>query len=759
MFKIIEKNIAKSMRVAVKAGLLVMGMLLVTAANVLAQQQGRIIGTVVEARSGEALQGITVVAVGTLYATVTDAEGQFVLGPMPAGLYTVAVNALGFRAERQDVDLAAEAEEQLAFRLRLPEVEVEEIDAAALRRALQPMDAVPHVGERNVQDTSELVRTVPGADAARHGALDVEPIVRGLRGHQVGIYVEGIRFLAGNPYGFDTPLSAFDPQAVATIEVVKGPYALTWGAGMLSAIRMTMPEAVAPGTRLRSAFQAGYTTRLSAFNASGALAGASGKASYRVHGAYWTGDDYNDGSGQSVPADFKAVSVRGHGTYRFRTSSRFVVQAGYQDRRDMDATGYILPQGDSEAADFSARFQTAWAAGPVRAFEASLSWNQRKQTLERHEGVLDQPEGQLLAVVTEQQSVGGRLAAQFVPIKGWRLEVGSDAYSVDHDAGRLEQVGEGGALGRPVAVLSDARITTAGFFTEGSRDFGRFEAQGAVRVDVVEAQAAGAAEGTEAHLSGALALTTALSSAVQVSVGLGSVVRAADAYERYAVAGPFRQAASFIEVTGTPDLVPERSTQADLWVHASRAQLDVQVNAFVRSLSDHITIAPTVAVVAVPGASPVAARFINSKATFYGGELLATYALLGEFATMTAGGSYLWGQNDKLDEPAVGVTPLSIFAGGRLSAPGNFFFLEGLLRRVFKQTRVASSLGEIPTEGYFTADMRFGVSLPRSASLLLGVDNLFGKTYAHHVNAVQPATALRIAEPGRVFYVRVRWGG
>ena len=85
-------------------------LLLLAAGAVQAQEPGRIAGTVAEARRGQPLGGVTVVVVGTLYAAVTDAEGQFMLGPMPPGAYAVEVNALGFQVERRDVNVAAGAE-------------------------------------------------------------------------------------------------------------------------------------------------------------------------------------------------------------------------------------------------------------------------------------------------------------------------------------------------------------------------------------------------------------------------------------------------------------------------------------------------------------------------------------------------------------------------------------------------------------------------------------------------------------------------
>ncbi len=258
---------------------------------------------------------------------------------------------------------------------------------------------------------------------------------------------------------------------------------------------------------------------------------------------------------------------------------------------------------------------------------------------------------------------------------------------------------------------------------------------------------AGPLDATETNISGAVALSTDLSSVWQVSVGVGSVVRTADPYERYADRVPLRRAVAY----GNPALEPERSTQADLWLRAAYPRLDVRLNAFVRRLSDYITMAPRT------DATPDVLSYVNGTATFYGVEASVRYALIGRFVSMHVGGSYLWGRHEMPDEPVFGVAPASVEVGWRADAPGNIFFMEAVLRKVFEQQRVAASLGETPTDGYLTADLHLGLSLPNALTLWLGLDNLTNAAYANHLNPLQPLTQERIAEPGRRFYLRLRY--
>ena len=752
------------MHVPWAARLLGVVLLVLIVEGVQAQSAGRIVGSVAAARGGEGLPGVNVVVIGTLHAAVTDAQGRFVIEPVPPDTYVVAVQALGYQPEQQEVELGAGGEAVLTFRLRVLDVEVEQFEEAVVQQVAQPAGGLDEarLQEAHLRMTGALLRSLPGNDAAHRGPLDAMPVVRGLWGNQVGVYADGVRFLAGSPYGLGSPLSLFDPAAVSAIEVVKGPYALTWGGGFLGAIRVVPPAAVAPDTRRHGAIQAGYTSRLDAFETAGSLAGATGKLSYRGDGTFRTGGAYHDGRGRDVPYGFQTVAVRGQAAYRFTPSTRLVAHAGYREGWDVDAPIYGGFVAQTDAADASVRFQTAWALGILRGLEGAVSWNRRVQTLNSNATDAESLSRNLEATQTQ---LGGRLTAQLAPAEGWTAEVGGDVYSDLHDVS-LQRGGE--ALS---PILRNARVTNLGFFARGTRLFGRGEATGTLRVDVAPARASAsedflnrsgvqqtALRRTETGISGAAAVAVDLSSLWRFSVGLGSVVRTADAYERFADGAPFRRAAPVVAVLGTPNLSSERSTQADAWLRAVYPALTLQLGAFVRRLNAYITLArATNGSVAADTLGAATFRYVNDDATFYGLEGEMTYALFGEFVTLHAAGHYLWGHNDTQDEPVYGIAPASVQLGGRLAAPANLFFLEGVLRGTFKQTRVAEARGEIPTDGYVTADLHLGVSLPRSATLLMGLDNLTDTAYAHHLNPVRLDTGQRLTEPGRTFFIRVRY--
>ena len=183
--------------------------------------------------------------------------------------------------------------------------------------------------------------------------------------------------------------------------------------------------------------------------------------------------------------------------------------------------------------------------------------------------------------------------------------------------------------------------------------------------------------------------------------------------------------------------------------------MSLNLNAFARRMDDYITLTPTDVPPLLPLSPPTVFRYVNGEATFFGFEASASFALT-EQLSLGLGGSYLRGKDETLDEPALGVTPPSVNASLRYDAPGGRFFAEGTTHLVARQTRVAVTRGEQPTDGYVTADVRVGLSLVRNVSVLFGVNNLFDEMYVNHLNAANPFTGVRLPEPGRVLFANVR---
>ncbi len=762
-------------------------------APVVAQQTGTVAGRVLEAEGRAPLPGANVTLRGTALGAATDAEGRFAIGEVPAGAYVLEASAVGYETARRDVRVTAGEALDVTLYLGAADVRLRGVEVTAFRPDLQPEAGVEaqQIRELDPIDTGELLRTLPGMGAARRGALGFDPNVRGLVETEVGTYIDGVRTFPAGPLRMDTPLSHLDPGSVERVEVVKGPYALTWGAGNMSAIRVETRAENPPPASLAGTLRGGYRTNTGGREIGASAAGTPARFSYSLHSAYREGDDYEAGDGQAVPSGYGSGSVRGRLGYAVAPGGRVYVSGGYQSQDDIDYPGRLLNANFFRTGTGTVSYEMERSAGLLRGLDVQAyalqtlheMTNRGKPTFEAGQFPNGNPRPPLrIFVEAELQNYGGRIAADLAPTEALRLKLGGDVYSAFRNATRpLTAITPMGEVTPPFydsdVVWPGVTITDAGLFANAERSLGPVRASATARLDLVRASAdeervsdaflenAGAQrsglDASESNLSGAATLSVPLSERWSASIGAGTVVRTADALERYADRFPASKAQTSAEFVGNPNLDPERSTQADLWLEGRYARFSVSLSGFARQMTDYITLAPTDAAPLLPLSPPTVFRYVNGEATFYGAEARAAYAPL-RALTLHLGASYLWGQDERLDEPALGVMPPSADLGARVEPFGSAAFaetlyLEGTLHLVAEQTRVAAARGETPTDGYATADLRLGYSPTGRVLLRAGVENLTDADFSNHLNAKNPFTSTPLPEPGRVFFVNVSY--
>lgn len=740
-----------------------------------AQDTGTISGRVLEAPSDQPIEDVNVVIVGSIFGGVTDAEGHFTIDQVPPDTYTLQVSTLGYRTARQSVAVEAGATVEVTFRL----TPVQEQDATPAQTASYPRVQVEERQIRRIDapDPGMILRALPGVGAVRRGPLGLDPNVRGLVASEVGVYINGQRSFPGGPLRMDSPLSHVDPSAIEHVEVVKGPYALTEGLSMSGVRVETRGAEVGAGTG--GYLQSGFRGNGQAVETAGALTGSLFGAAYRVHGAYRTGEDYEAGNDESVPAQYKSGAVRGRIVYPVGPSSKLIIDGDYQDQRDISYPGLPLDAEFFEAGTGAVRYQFSRERGLLRGLSVQVYGAQILHGMNNDEKpsveIPSVPLNIDVDVQAELQNIGGRVATQLVPRGRWRVKLGSDVYHTYHSATRTVQGSGLPDSGTPPTGISDqvwpgVTLTDIGFYTNGERAFGPLTVSATARLDLTWADADRISpaflmdvgvtrddiDASGAHLSGALGLTIPLSPQWTFTLTGGTAVRTADALERYSSRFPSSRAPLSAEVQGNPALKPERSFQGDLELKGSYERFNLELNAFARHMNDYIMLTPTPLNRVLPTSPDVVFRYVNGEATFWGAEVAGRY-VLNPLITLSGQGNYLWGKNEQINEPALGIEPLSAALGIRLEAPFNQdIFLESTLHLVAEQNRVATARGEIPTDGYTTADLRLGFTPTSRATLTLGIENLTDAAYADPLNARRPFIAQPVLEPGRTFSANLR---
>ena len=760
------------------------------ASPVNAQSTGAITGTVTDAATQDALPGVNIVLRGTELGAATGADGRFRLRNVPAGSQTLVVRFIGYRTAERDVTVGPGETVRVNVALQPSPIGLQGVQVTALRPDLQPTGQLDQarIQGADVADAGGLMRDLPGVEAARRGALGYDPNVRGLTETEVGVYVDGMRTFPAGPLRMDSPLSHIDPSSIASVEVVKGPYALTWGPGNMSAIRVEQQGDNPPATPLTGTLHTGYDTNLQAVETTGSAMGRQGRWSYAASGAYRTGSDYDTGNDATVPASYTSGDARGQVGVQLTPSSKLSVSGRYQNQTDIDYPGRLLNASFFRTGMGQIQYAYERDSGTLRGVDVRAHAqqtlhemsNEGKPTFEAGTFPNGNPRPPLrIGVNAEIQNVGGRAAAELALGSAWSVEVGGDVLHTVRDATRPFRVVVNGMEMVPPFYTSDrvwpgVTITQEGGFLNASRRVGVVRVSATGRLDLVQSDADDPSEvflqnanamerdlnRSHAMWSGAFTTSVPLSSAWTVSAGAGTVARPPDALELYSDRIPASKAQTSAEFQGNPFLDPERSTQLDLWVEGQTSQWTVRVSGFARRLDDYITLESTDIDPLLPLSPSTVYRYVNGEATFYGAEAQASVTPIDPL-TLRASSSYLWGRDETIGEPALGVSPASATLGARWTLPVasariTRWYLDGAVEWVAEQDRVATARGETPTDGYTTVDLTTGVRLLRRVSLEAGVENLFDVAYTDHLNAKNPFTGTRVFEPGRVVTMNLR---
>ncbi|MBL0046938.1 MAG: carboxypeptidase-like regulatory domain-containing protein [Bacteroidetes bacterium] len=95
-------------------------------------QSGKIAGQLIDKKTGETIIGGVVRVDGTQFASVTDIEGRFSISGIPAGIYSVTVNFIGYKGQQLlNVKVAENATTQLDFPMSEDLKDLKEVEVVA----------------------------------------------------------------------------------------------------------------------------------------------------------------------------------------------------------------------------------------------------------------------------------------------------------------------------------------------------------------------------------------------------------------------------------------------------------------------------------------------------------------------------------------------------------------------------------------------------------------------------------------------------
>ena len=763
-----------------------------------AQDGGPVTGRVTDAQS-LALPGVAVVlrtrGAGFVASATTDRSGAFEIPDVAAGEYVLAAMLLGFATREQPIavgaggaDAAISLEvgafsQQVTVSALMPEVATELVITA------------DEIERRVAQDLAQSLRDHAGVTALRRGAINLDPSVRGLYAEQIGIFVDGTRTFAAGPARMDSGLSHVSPHALQSLHVVRGPYALTWGAGTLSAIRADTFKPAFSGGAFEIGGRAGYNygSNGDANDAIASLHGSSDRVRFTFQHNARTGNDYTDGDGATVQGDYESFDTRWSLGGRMHDRTLLEYTGGYQKQNDIDYPGRILDATLFETQSHALDISHVRPSGLVSEIAGQVYLNAKSHVMnnDNKPTAVRNPQRTPpfpidVYLPASSDTLGGRFHAV--------LETGPLSYKLGFDAYRLQQNATQTITDRDTGqihhnmhpVWPDAEMTNIGGYAQVVYAHGRNSFGGTVRIDREQARVGGvtqffadnavpdyglhaghgASHGATMLLAGdqfaqnntnvsaAANASLRVTDTWLVTLGAGRAVRSPSALERYADRFPAVKFQTAAEFMGNPLLVPEKSIEVNAGTTLRVARATLEGDVFWRSIDDYITVAHDPNLTHRLPLSPAQVfRYVQSDSARFIGLDLRAESAAGPWLSLRGGWSFVRAEDLLFDEPLFGIPPFEQRYAVDIHNASRTRWVELQITSTAGQQRVAAARFELPTDGWTTIDLTAGGQLVDGLTLRIGARNLTDEFYINHLNSLNPFSGQRIAETGRSGYV------
>jgi iron complex outermembrane receptor protein len=629
-------------------------------------------------------------------------------------------------------------------------------------------------------DGGELLRTANGVSAGRIGGRGLDPVIRGQGEGRLNVLIDGAYVFGACPNRMDPPSSFAATHGWDRIIVLKGVQSLLWGGGGSGGTVLYEREPWPARDGATGQFGAASTSNDTNAELFGDVAWATRRYFLRSRAQYTDAGNYEDGNGDQVRSAYRetAASLASGFTLSGDDRLELLVDATRAEDVLYSGAGMDAPKDDSDTYRLS--YETPAAGG-----ELTLeSWYAKVHHFMDNYSLRPLTAPMALRVPARSRTVGGRALFERAA-GGWDATFALDYLNNDRHATRFQGTTPGSVDMVNSFLWPGASLTDLGVTVQGVRPLAAGRLTAGLRYDHVEAGAGQAdhdpaspllsspdelyrsyygrpaGDENEDHVSWLLRYERPFGpQGFRLFAGLSRTVRTADATERYMAMNNAANPA--MRWVGNPGLDPEDHRQVDLGFTWRRAWLDLTGAVFFDDVRDFIT--PDRArgqdgILQADGAR----IYRNVDAQLVGAELEGRWRLA-EGWEIAASAAWVRGENTADDRPLPQIPPLNgMFE--LLRAVGDWE-AGGRLRWADRQSRVdddpatGSGLDADETPGHAVLDLFWRGSFFRLGDFGVGVDNLFDKTWADHLNGANQdpfnPDPVQVNEPGRVVWANWR---
>ena len=195
---------------------------------------------------------------GTTRATISDANGQFILNDLCPGKYTLVCQMASFDPIETVINLADEKEED--FLLSTHDEHLQEVFVQGHKQEITSQPKSELSAEERAQkdglSLGEMLKGLTGVQSLQTGSSISKPVIHGLHSSRVIILNQGVRQEGQNWGSEHAP--EIDPFVSKNIQVIKGPGGLRYGGDAIGGIVMLEPNVLPDSSALHGSIQSIY---------------------------------------------------------------------------------------------------------------------------------------------------------------------------------------------------------------------------------------------------------------------------------------------------------------------------------------------------------------------------------------------------------------------------------------------------------------------------------------------------------------------
>ncbi len=771
--------------------------------NAEAQQTTVLYGSVYDSRSGQPIEGVTLVIEELNKSVFTLESGDYKFVSIPTGRYTINLSHVNFDKISKPISLDAGKEKYVDFYMdpithQLKGVIIKETyvrDIPYMKHVLTKQD----VELQASHDIGAQLRMLPNVGGIKKGGINIDPVVRGFKYSQISVMIDkNIQIEGGCPNRMDPTTSHIALDNVEEIEVLKGPFALRYGNVFGGVVNMVPVKPVPyESFEVHAKGIKGYESNWNGTREYLAVNGGNKNIYFLLSGHNQQYGDYTAGNGERFNTNFHKFGYSAK--IGIRPWENHELMLSYTSGMSKGIMFAALPMDDRK--DDSEVMSVDYKIGKINDIVNSIDIKAFKSAVDHTMDNKSRRFSDTVAAVSHiiADAIGARAEAGLT-IFDAHFYVGMDYKLINKDGDRTKNmIGQYPVNGNvPVKIeklWTNAEINNVGLFMEYKKKIKAVDIIAAVRFDMNSAisdkiilTGMGSPppvlmeiEDTESEysaLSFSAGTTYNFNEKWAVSLSAGRGTRFPDMTERFIIALPV--GFDNFEYIGNPKLKPEVNNEIDLNMrYESSLWGGVDVTVFYSLVEQYIMGKRIPPATQKPLTNSVygVKKFENfDKATFMGFELAYKTPEKYRFGAALVA-SYTQGVIDETlkpiidpaqppaqavigeetinNDPAPEIPPFDATVNIKYKMLEGRFVPSLSYRFVAKQNKISDAYGEEETPSFSLLGLNMVYHYNRNLTLSGGVNNIFDIAYYEHLNRRVIGTNANFYEPGRIFYINL----